>query len=281
MEAPNGSNRLRTSIKFNEISEAASIRSMRQLSRGADSSQSSAIRLRAAKSKGIFSLRMVSPAACVCPPNRSSSSEQEDSALWSGNSGMLRAEPTAVSPSRLSRTTGLPNRSSIRALTMPMTPASQPSPASTSTRLFNCNSSARSCSMQSSKIVCSAALRRRLSASTCCASRTASAASRAASKSAAREALPIRPAALMRGTNPNATERAFNFFRFTPASSASASSPGLLHFAACFRPLCTSTRFSPVKGTTSPMVATMVRTSSSRISSGGKACPWLRARASW
>ena len=106
----------------------------------------------------------------------------------------------------------------------------------------------------SSRIRCSVSCRFWFSAHICCASCAASSSSSLTSRENASFADPILPAAFIRGAIAKAMSCEVRREMSRPAASHSAISPGCSVQAMARRPCCTMMRFSPVSGTTSPIV---------------------------
>ncbi len=129
---PNGSRRLSSSASPRPSSSPLTTASTR--STGIRSSARRTPRACSTKAFANASRRPRStstPAAARCPPWRVRCSAHAFSPPSRSNAGMLRPEPRPRWPSSATHTTGRLWRSAMRAATIPITPACQPSPDST------------------------------------------------------------------------------------------------------------------------------------------------------
>ena len=194
-----------------------------------------------------------------CPPNFVNSSEQEQSASNSEKPSTLRPEPFACSPEYEITIQGLPKWSTKRAATMPITPWCHSRPATTKTWSYKRSG----CSLKSSRALWnnsdSICRRQSLSSQISSANSRASSGSSLTKRRTALPGEPIRPVALMRGTMEKATLPADNSRPSIPACSSSSRTPRRSERDSNCKPFRTKTRFSPVSGTTSPMVPTATK----------------------
>ena len=144
---------------------------------------------------------------------------------------------------------------------MPMTPAFQFSPTTTSTRSLMKSACSSICASASAMMACSWLWRIWLWFSSSLAILRARSMSCVHSISTDRDECPMRPPALMRGPSAKPMDELVSGFPRRPATSISASSPGRVACDAAASPACTSARFSSVSDTMSATVpmATMSR----------------------
>ena len=149
---------------------------------------------------------------------------------------------------------GFPSLSDNLAATMPITPGCQSSPSTTRIRSRRRLGFSRSWERAESKIPPSVSLRCSFSLQISSASSSACCSSSVIKRWTAREGSPILPVALMRGISVYATVSAESSLSSSPAIRIRARSPGRSVLFKSERPYLTRDRFSPVSGTTSPIV---------------------------